>query len=158
MLTKNEFLTSLAREIDATAALGARLGPQHLDFRLTPAQRSTQELLEYLTVHLAAGLGFFVTGSWDLWERRSEQAKGVAPAAFPAAMQAQYQAVERMLAPISDARFVTMQVRHWSGKRMTLAEACSEYLLKFAVAYKMQLFLQVKAAGLSELGSAELWA
>ena len=158
MLTKHEFLTSLAREVDATAALGARLGEQHLVFRFTPGQRSTQELLEYLTVHLAAGMGYFVTGSWDLWERRSEQAKGVTPAGFPAAMQAELEAVERMLAPISDTRFVTMQIRHWNGKRMTLAEACSEYLLKFAVAYKMQLFLQAKAAGLSELGSADLWA
>jgi hypothetical protein len=33
-----------------------------------------------------------------------------------------------------------------------------DYVLEFLGAYKMQLFLQLKASGLSELGTMNLWA
>ena len=157
MLTKTEFLTALREEIRVTVHLGSKLQAEHLGYRFSPAQRSLQELLAYLATQLSSAVGYFVTGSWDLWEVNAAKNANVTPATFAAAMQAQYEAIERLLNPISDQRFVTKTIRHWSGKQMTVSQACTDYVLRFATSYKMQLFLQAKAAGLSTLNSGNLW-
>ena len=75
MLTKAEFLASLQREHDITLHLVSKLTPVLAEFRLSPGQRSTLELLRYLTVQIEGTLGFFLTASWDGWETAEEAAK-----------------------------------------------------------------------------------
>ena len=159
MLTKPEFLASLKRETKILSHLAAQLKPRHLAFRFTPPQRSTLELLQYLTINAQAGVGYYLTGSWDHWEDLEAASKGVNLRNFPAALKAQERSVSRMLATVGED-WSTRLVRPMSGKGrpMPLATALFETTLTMCIGYRMQLFLQAKAAGLAKLGSSDLWA
>ena len=157
MLTKAEFLASLQRENDITLHLVSKLTPAQADFRFSPEQRSTIELLRYLAVQLEGTIGFYLTGSWDTWEKSEAAAKELTLAQIPAALTAQFAAVQAQLASIDEAAFATRRCTTFSGQETGFASALLEYTLKFAVAYKMQLFLQAKASG-SVLVSSNLWA
>ncbi|HAT10414.1 MAG TPA: hypothetical protein DCS97_07430 [Planctomycetes bacterium] len=160
MLTKPEFLAALKRETKILSHLAAQLKPRHLAFRFTPPQRSTLELLQYLTINAQAGVGYYLTGSWDHWDDLAAAAKGVNLKNFPAALKVQVKSVQRMLATVSDQEWSSRTVRPMSGKgpSMTLDVALFESTLTTCIGYRMQLFLQAKAAGLSKLGSSDLWA
>lgn len=157
MLSKAELLASLARETSLTKHLVTKLDAGHLDHRLSAAQRSLGELLDYLAVQQAGSVAYFLTGSWDRWEALEKQVKNLQPSAFAAAMDAQTDEVQRLLAPLSDADLVTRKSKTPKGDDIALGTALLEYTLKWTVSYKMQLFLQAKHAGLSTLVSSNLW-
>jgi hypothetical protein len=157
MPSKSEIIASLAKEARITAHIAAKLRPQDLAFRFTPAQRSTQELLEYLAFHAINQVSFLLTGSRDAGEKRKAAVKNLSLNDLPKALQEQQQAVEALLAPISEQEFANLRVRNAQGVEVALAEALFEGLVKQAVGYKTQLFLQTKAAGVADLATPDLW-
>jgi hypothetical protein len=160
MLTKPEFLAALKRETRILSHLVSRLRDEHLGFRFTPPQRSTLELLQYLTINAQASVTYYLRGSWDHWDALEAAAKGVRLAGVTTALKAQERAVARLLAPISDKAWRSLQVKPMSGKgrKLALDVALFETTLTMCIGYRMQLFLQAKAAGLGELKSSDLWA
>ena len=158
MLTKSEFLASLHREVAITKHLVSKLDAGHLDHRFSAPQRSLGELIDFLAIQLEGSVNYFLTGSWDRWEQLETAVKGLTPSAFDAAMDRQMVAVEALLAGVTDDQFTTRIVKSPMGAEMSLSSALLEFTLKFAVAYKMQLFLQAKNGGLRELVSSNLWA
>lgn len=157
MLTKAEFLASLQREADITSHLVAKLRPEHLAFRLTPAQRSLQELIVFMATQYAGSVAFLTTGSWDAWGAYAKLNADLTPATFAEHMARQVTEVHRLLQDISEQDFARRVVKTPTGVETTLANALLEVTLKWAAGYKMQLFLQAKAAGLGELGTSNLW-
>jgi hypothetical protein len=157
MLTKAEFLATLKREHDITLHLVAKLTPAQADFRFTPGQRSTLELLRYLCVHLEGTVDFHLTNGWAGWEKAEAAAKDLTLAQIPAALAAQWTRVEALLAPLDEAAFASRRSKTFQGDDIAFNAALLENTLKFSVAYKMQLFLQAKAAGVT-LVSSNLWA
>lgn len=159
MLTKPEFLAALARENAILIHLAGSLQSKHLGFRFTPPQRSTLELLQYLTISAQAGVGYYLQGSWDHWGALETQSKSVTLASFPAALKAQQRAVTKLLKPVTDKAFLTRKVKAMMGRgTLTLSQALASSTLTVATGYRMQLFLQAKAAGIATLGSSDLWA
>jgi hypothetical protein len=157
MLTRYDIQTSLDRESALIKHLVAKLRPEHLAFRLTPAQRSTEELVRYIAIQLEGLTAFFIHGDWSRWEVLEREVATLTVADFPAAMDRQLAGVERLLATVPDAEFATRMVKTPAGEPILLAQAMLEWILKYAAAYKMQLFLQAKAAGLGDLASSNLW-
>ncbi len=153
MLTKPEFLAALKRETRILTHLAGSLQAKHLAFRFTPAQRSTLELLQYLTINAQASVTYYLRGSWEHWDALDAAAKAVDLSSFPAALKAQEP-------PISDKAWRTLQVKPMSGKgrKMKLDAALFETTLTMCIGYRMQLFLAAKAAGLASLKSSDLWA
>ncbi|MCS6971148.1 MAG: hypothetical protein RMM29_08825 [Planctomycetota bacterium] len=159
MLTKPEFLDALARETRILTHLAKQLQPQHLEFRFTPPQRSTLELLQYLAIHSQASVQWFLAGNWDHWDALEAQGKAVTLESFPKALKAQDRAIAKLLAPIGERAWKSKPVKLPSGGRGTLplGQALFEVTLTQAIGYRMQLFLQAKAAGLAHLNSYDLW-
>lgn len=158
MLSKVEFLAALKRETKILTHLASRLDAKHLDYRLSPAQRSISELLQYLTINAQASTTYFLTGSWDHWEPLADKAKAVDLAGFAKALKKQDAAVAKLLKPISDKSFATKAVKPvWGKGTLPLAQALFENTLTWAIGYRTQLFLQAKAAGVADLGSTDLW-
>lgn len=159
MLTKPEFLAALARETRILTHLAKQLQPQHLEFRFTPPQRSTRELLQYLAIHNQASVQWFLAGNWDHWDALEAQSKAIDLASFPKALKAQERAVAKLLEPIGERAWRTRAVPLPGGGRRTLplGQALFEVTLTQAIGYRMQLFLQAKAAGLAHLNSNDLW-
>lgn len=157
MITKTEFLAALATETKILSHLAAQLKEEHLAYRFTPEQRSTLELLQYLTINLQAFAGFNLVGTWDHWDALDAKAKDVTLATFPAALKKQLAAMKKLLLPISDRAFGTKLVKPVMGKGTITVAAAMQDILTFAAGYRMQLFLQTKAAGVKDIGSSDLW-
>ena len=92
MPTKADIISSIAKELRIITHLASRLQPQHLDYRFTPTQRSTQELLEYLAIIAETNVSQLINGRSDLGQRRQAEVKSIALAALPGVLKAQQQA------------------------------------------------------------------
>ncbi len=158
MLTKTEFLAALKRESAILTHLAGRLRPKHLKFRFTKPQRSTLDLLQYLTINAQAGVGYHVTGSWDHWDKLEASSKKVTLRNFAAALKKQEKAITKQLKSLSERDFALKRVKQMGGKgTLPLAQSLFQGTLTMCIGYRMQLFLQAKAAGIADLKSSDLW-
>src|SRR5437764_12192693 len=102
MIDKRQFLDSCLHEIRVVVHLATKGLPGTHDWRPTSKQRSTLELLQYLTTAAIVPARAMVTGSWDGAEATEEAAGAVTPATFAAAMTRQAQELERLLEDVSE--------------------------------------------------------
>ena len=158
MFDKKAFIASLKHETKILTHLAAQLKANHLAYRPTDKQRSTGELLQYLTIMGAAATVYATTGTWDHWDALAEKSKTVTLATFPKAMQAQLALITKSLAKLNDGALKRKQTKSFAGIKMSLGAGLIEMVLKQYAAYRMQFFLYAKASGLSQLGSSDCWA
>jgi hypothetical protein len=157
MYRKADFLTSLKLEAKIIKHLAGVLSPAQLDYRPTPAQRTTLEVLQYLSYAPLATVDYLVSGSWDHYDAQAAAAKEVSLATAAKVIDKQVATIAKRLAKLSDAQILRRSVKSWSGKKMGLGEALIELVLKTATAYRMQLFLYAKASGSAQLTSSDNW-
>lgn len=157
MYTKASFLKSIALEAKIMKHLVAQIPAGQADWRLTPPQRSTLELLRFLTFMPYASVEFALTQAWDKWDGHEAAAKELQAADFAKAMDRQMKGITRLLAKHTDATLRKKTTKHWNGTKMTLGDALVAMVLNTMVAYRMQLFLQVKASGAPHLTSSDCW-
>jgi hypothetical protein len=148
------FLAFLSREAGILSHLVSKLQPAHLEFRLTPGQRSTGELVSYLAIQWVGGVQHALTNSWDHWDAWDKTLGPVTPANFAAALERNLAEIRRLLAGIDLANTTGYDTK---GNALPLDTALLHTVIEWTAAYKMQLFLQAKAAGLGELASSNLW-
>lgn len=158
VLAKSELIASLQNEVRIVLHLAGKIDRGKLDYRPTAKQRSTLELLQYLTIMGPALLKAAKAGTFD-------------PAKWTAAVQAaaardfdqtlatlgqlthDYPA---LLADISDDEL--RGEIHLFGGVSTRGAFIVNHVLCGCAAYRMQLFLYLKACGREELGTLNLWA
>ncbi|MFM8980590.1 MAG: DinB family protein [Planctomycetia bacterium] len=158
MLTPAQFLAAVDHETRVAKHLAARLPPGALDWRPTPGQRSTLELLRYLTSAASVPCLAMVRGHWDDAEALEQQAAAVTPATFDAAMDRQRALIADTLAPLGERDFLERDARLPWGTPVKLGEALVRTVLYVYVAYRMQLFLYAKQSGNAGLGPHDCWA
>ncbi len=157
VLTKSELIAALQDEVRILQHLCTKIEPQMLDYRPTPKQRSTIELLKYLAVMGPVLLQAGLTGTFDreLWGAR---AAAVDPQDFPgvvATLAAQHDEYARVLADVPDETF--RREIEMFGTRSSVGSFIVAMVLGGCAAYRTQLFLYMKACGRAELGTANLW-
>jgi len=157
MYTKATFLKSLALEAKIIKHLVTQIPAGQLDWRPTPTQRSTIEVMRYLSYCLLAATEFTFTQSWDSWEKHEAEAKDLQPIAFAKVMDRQMKAIAKLLAKHGDAALNRKTIKHWSGAKVTQGQGLVEMVLKPAVAYRMQLFLHAKISGATHLTTSDNW-
>ncbi len=156
MLGKQYLLDSFRHETACIKHLATKLDADRLDYRPTPAQRSTLELLRYLAVTAIGPVRFHLDGTWDFWEAREKELGTLTLSGFAAAMDRQQAEIEAILNASSDHDLATREVKDWFGNTLTLDQAFVGFSLKFLIAYKMQLFLYAKSVG-AQISSPNLW-
>lgn len=127
-----------------------------LEYRLTPAQRSTKELLTYLAHSSWRQAELVITGDMSLFADLDAVMQAFDPATFDATIDANWNHVKWLIQWLSDTQLnetVTLFGRFSNTRINFLVEWCFGQLM----AYKMQLFLQLKQAGRSELATPNLW-
>ena len=104
VLTKAELIAALQKEVRILVHLAGKVDARSLDYRPTPKQRSTIELLKYLI-----SMGPFLTraiisGQFDgrAWGVEAEAAKDLSLADTIAAIAAQAEAYPALLSDVSD--------------------------------------------------------
>ena len=157
MFTKAQFLDTCRFETRIIQHLAGKVPPGRLDWRPTPKQRSTLELLRYLTTCALVPAKAMVSGSWEHAEPLEKAAEAVTPEGFSAAMDAQMKALEALVAPIPERDLLEKKAELPWGAPNQLGEALVNTVVKPLVAYRMQLFLYAKESGNADLGPANCW-
>ena len=157
MVSKVEILNSMRDEIKIIKHLGSKVKNEHLGYQPSVTQRTLLQLLQYLTY---AGLGsatYIVTGNRDHAKKMSDDSVSVNLSNFAASMDSQMNQIESVLKNLNDQALSEKEFTMPTGDKVSVGFALMNRTLKFLVAYRMQLFLYLKAAGIEGLGSSNCW-
>lgn len=158
VLSKSELIASLQHEVRILLHLASKIDRAKLDYRPTPKQRSTMELLKYLsmmgpTLVKAAKAGAFDEAAWTAAEQAA------AARTFDetlATIGAQTDTYATLLADVSDAD-LRAEIEMF-GEKTTRGSCLVNWVLCGCAAYRTQLFLYLKACGREELSTMNLWS
>lgn len=151
------FVKDFRKETATCINLFAKMPPGGLDYRPTATQRSTLELLRYLSYGPYNAVRRIVAGEWNIGKPTNEVTAGWPPGDFPRNMQWQADEVERLVRSASPVALANDDFTFPWGETFKKGEALVRVPLKWLGGYRMQLFLYLKAAGAADLKSADLW-
>ena len=157
VLTKSELIASLQNEVRILLHLAGKIEPTMLDYRPTPKQRSTLELLKYLSIMGPALVRGAQGGGFDVaaWTAAQAEAEARDFDQTLAAIAAHTDLYASLLGSMSDADFrgeIDM-----FGQKTTRGAFIVNLVLSGCAAYRTQLFLYLKACGREELSTYNLW-
>ena len=157
VLTKSELLTALQNESRILMHLIGKVDHTAIDYRPTPKQRSTLDVLRYLSfmgptlLRMADNQADFET-----WKAESEAANARDFNQTVAVIAEQKQAYERLLSGMSDETF-RAEIDNFDGSKTSRGVFIIKYVLQGHAAYRTQLFLYLKSCGRDELSTRNLW-
>jgi len=159
VMTKGELIASLQHEVHILLHLAGKIDRKQLDYRPTPKQRSTLELLRYLSMMGPTIIQYAVTNATDgaIWTTAEAAANARDFDQTLAAIAAQKDAYASAIGGMSDADF-RGEVTSFDGSKTSRGAFIVSLVLGGCVAYRTQLFLYLKACGHEELGTTNLWA
>lgn len=158
VLTKQELIASLQNEARILVHLISKVEPHMIDYRPTPKQRSTIELLRYLS-HMGPLLlpaiksGQFDGAAWQAAVGNAAIQNFEQISASIATLSDQY---AQLVSGFSDADF-RGEIEMF-GRRESRGSLIVGFVLGGHAAYRTQLFLYLKANGRDELNTFNLWA
>ena len=162
VLTTSELIETLKQEVRILLHLADKVEPSMLDYRPTPKQRSTLELLRYMAIMGPTQITVIEHGVFDrptlsaTWSPAEKEAALMSFDQAVAAIARQSDEYERRLGAWSDEDFrkeVDMFGRRYSRGLLVLILVVNGH-----AAYRTQLFLYLKACGRHELSTMNLWA
>jgi hypothetical protein len=159
ILTKSELIASLQREVRLLLHLASKIDPAMLDYRPSPKQRSTIELLRYLTnsgptlVRYSRGIQMDAAAVADMI--KAAEARDFDQTL--AAIAAHSETYKSLIAEMSDEDF-RAETKGFDGLPTTCGQFMVTHVLGQLAGYRMQLFLYLKACGRDELNTMNLQA
>ena len=157
MIAKSYLLDSMLHECTVVQHLYTKLTPASLDYRPSAGQRSTAELLQYLSFCGIAGSTCMVERDWKRFAPFRERAKEMPAAEFVEAMDRQKAELITLFDSITEEQLATQQAPLPGGTTQPLAVALVNGPLKWLTAYKLQLFHYAKASGADAIGTSNAW-
>jgi hypothetical protein len=157
VLTKDELIGSLQNEVRILVHLASKVDPTTADYRPTPKQRSTLELLRYMSIMGPELIKATKAGGFDpaVWTVAQKAAEARDLDQTIAAIAAQAEEYPRLLAGFSDED-LRGEIDMF-GRRPTRGAFIVNLVLGGCAAYRTQLFLYLKACGREELNTMNLW-
>ncbi len=157
VVSSAELVSLLQHEVKIVGYLASKVDSAAQAYRPTPKQRSTLELVRYLSMMgpelmTVARTGVFDPASWTVGERAANALtfdEAVAAIAGHAGFYAG-------LAPKLTDAFLRAEIAPF-GESSTRGQFIVQFVLCGYTAYRTQLFLYLKASGHPELGTTELW-
>jgi hypothetical protein len=162
VLTKAELTSSLRNEVRILLHLASKIDRTKLDYRPTPKQRSTLELLRYMAIMGPTQLTVIEQGVFDrptlsaTWSPAEAAAAKMSFEQAVAAIGAQSDEYARRLGAWTDADF--RKEVDMFGRKSSRGLLVVTIVLNGHAAYRTQLFLYLKACGREELGTMNLWS
>lgn len=158
VLTKSELIASLRNEVRILLHLASKIDRGQLDYRPTPKQRSTLELVQYLTIMGPALLQAARAGAFDPAKWAGAQ-QAAAAKDFDQTLTALGQLTDDYAALLADVSDADLRAEiHLFGGASTRGAFIVNQVLCGCAAYRTQLFLYLKACGREELNTLNLWA
>jgi hypothetical protein len=162
ILTKQELIGCLRREVHILTHLAGKVDQSKLDYRPTPTQRSTLELLQYMAVMGPTQIAVIRGGIFNratlsaAWGPADAAAKAMSFEQAIAAIEQQGDEYARLLGDWTDEDFrgeVDM-----FGTKTKRGLLVLNLVLGGHSAYRTQLFCYLKSCGRDELNTMNLWA
>jgi hypothetical protein len=158
VLTKDELIAALRKEVRILQHLTSQIDRSQLDYRPTPKQRSTIELLRYLSVMgpgmiRAANHGF----DREAWGQAMAAANARDFDATVAVLAGHGDEYAALVNGMTEADFRASMVG-FDGTPTTRGAFIVDLVLGGCAAYRTQLFMYLKSCGRAELGTTDLWA
>jgi hypothetical protein len=158
ILSKAELIASLQKQVRLLLHLAGKIDPVALDYRPTPKQRSTIELLRYLT-NMGPTLVRYARGTPMDAAAVAEMIQAADARDFEqtlAAIAAHGETYTALISEMSDEDF-RAETKGFDGLPTTCGQFMVDHVLGQLAAYRMQLFLYLKACGREELNTMNLW-
>lgn len=157
VLTKSELIGGLQNEVRILQHLITKIEPGMVDYKPTPGQRSTLELLKYLSVMGPVLVKSALGGGFDEkeWGARAAAVADKDLAGVSAAIAAHSAEYASLLANVPDDVF--RKEIEMFGSKYTVGSFLVALALGGCAAYRTQLFCYLKACGRSELSTMNLW-
>ncbi len=152
MYTKENFIKSLENEVRIIKHLGSKVTPEIAEYRPSPAQRSTLELMQYISAVGSGVMKSVLLGDTKAWNEYDDFRKSVTIDNFSEKMDQELNDMKENFAKFVDTDFG--READFYGKA-SIAEHMINILRNFS-AYRMQLFLYIKANGIP-LNTMNLW-
>lgn len=157
MFTVDQYVRAYRKECVAAVHLFGKMPAGGLDYRPSPGQRNTLELMRYLSYGPYNIVRRIVAGDWTVGRPTHEVTKDMPASDFPARMAWHADEVERTVRSASPVALLNDDFKFPWGEVMKKGEALVAHPLKWMAAYRMQLFLYLKAAGATTLATPDLW-
>ena len=157
VLTKEELIGSLQNEVRILQHLCTKIDRSMIDYRPSPKQRSTIELLRYLSnmgpgLVQAAKTGTFDPAAWTEATKVAEARDFDQTVAYLATHADMY---AKLIGPMTEGDF--REPINMFGNPMSRGSFLVNLVLSGCAAYRTQIFLYLKACGRDELTTSNLW-
>jgi hypothetical protein len=158
VMTKPELIASLQHEVRVLLHLAGKVDRAKLDYRPTPGQRSTLQLLQYLSIMGPGLIRVAQAGTFDppAWTALEKSAEARSFDETIAAITAQSSTYAELLGAMSDAD-LRAEIAPF-GAKTARGVFIVNLVLCGCAAYRTQLFVYLKASGRHELSTINLWA
>ena len=155
MITKQQFIESLMGELSIVRHLGTKITPEMLEYRPHEKQRTMLELMQYLSHAFETGMtGSINGGDGPYFGGLAAKAPRVTLETFDFVMEAQINSIRTMLEPLTEEDLA--KETELFGRKAPIGVHMLG-VMKWVVAYKMQLFLYIKACGNHDINTSNLW-
>ena len=161
VLTKDELIASLKNEIRLILHLAGKIDQSKSDYRPTPKQRTTLELLQYIAIMAPTQIVSIKSGDFSreammaTWGAAEAASKAMNLEQAVAAIEKQSANFDKLFSDWSDADF-RGEVELF-GQKNSRGYLIVNIVLSGFAAYRMQLFCYLKASGREELNTMNLW-
>jgi len=162
VLTTTELTETLQQEVRILLHLAGKVDPTMLDYRPTPKQRSTLELLRYMAIMGPTQLTVIERGVFDrptlsaTWSPAEAEAAKMSFEQAVAAIGRQSDEYARRLGAWTESDF--RKEVDMFGRKSSRGLLVIRLIVSGHAAYRTQLFLYLKACGREELSTMNLWA
>jgi len=157
MFTTDSLIRAWKTETEICVSLFGKMPPGGLDYRPSAGQRTTLELLRYLGKGPRNGVVRVLAGDWGATPPAAEMAKDMPASDFVQVMRYHAAEVAQLLRAAEPGDLAHGPIAFPWGETLPKGEALVLYPYRWLTGYRMQLFLYLKAAGATQLGTADLW-
>ena len=154
MISKEQYIESLIAELKIIKHLAEKIKPEQLSHKPTEAQRTTEELMHYLSYIFIVAVDTIALGDTDAYKKYSQSKKPTLET-FAQMIDKQEMKIRELITPMND-EILAEEITMWGRTQSRAMHLFG--LIKMAAAYKMQLFLYMKQSGTSNIGTSNLWA
>lgn len=158
---KQQLLNSIEKEINICRRLYTKIDPAQINFRPKEGLRSTLELLQYLSVIISALPAYWLkkddSDFNSFYSSLMKDSKEMPHEAFLNTMDKQWVSIKDLFTQITEEDLLKKEITYPWGATATLGEGIINTSVKWAAAYKLQLFLLIKLSHDINIGTADAW-
>lgn len=155
MITKEQYIKSFVKELEIIKHLAEKITPEMLEYRPSEKQRSTLELMQYLGHISATAILSFIDPVNNSYMELAKAKDLVTFENFISKIDEQIKIVNEQVSVLTDEQLDSEVSFFGMNEKLSMHLLSA---LKWITAYKMQLFLYIKANGVHHIGTSNAWA